>query len=252
MRNKSFVIIIIASFILSCVALWRASAGPSSQRLLESIMTELNEKPEVIAEVTIKGMRKIQEKMENTELERKQEKLKLKRAELENDDKAPFIGNPKGDIVITEFFDYHCGHCRRVDSVLEELIKKDPSVRVIFREYPIFGDATLAKAALAAHKQKRYKDFHASLMNADANLSEDALVGLARSLGLDGAQFVKDMNSPAVEQDLKANLKLGEALEVSGTPCFIVGGTIIPGAADISALEKTIAAERLKKARTAQ
>lgn len=248
MWNRSFAVIVVASFILSCIALWRSSVGPSSERLLESILSELNKKPEVIAEVTIQGMKKIQQKMENAELDRKQEKLKMKRAELENDTRPPSLGNPKADVVITQFFDYHCGYCRKVDPMIEEVLKKDPFIRVVFREYPIFGDATLSKAALAAHKQKRYKDFHSSLMNADANLSEDSLVGLARSLGLDGAKFVKDMNSKEVEGELKENLKIGEELEIAGTPCFIIGSTIIPGAIDVATFKKTIAAERLKKA----
>ncbi|MEI8320487.1 MAG: DsbA family protein [Alphaproteobacteria bacterium] len=247
MWNKSFIIIVLASFALSCVALWRASVGPSSERLMETILEEFNKKPEVIAEITVQGMRNLQQKAENADLVRKQKKIKEKQAELETNSVSPFIGNPNGDMVITQFFDYHCGYCRKVDPIIEELLKTDHSVRIVFKEYPIFGDATLAKAALAANKQKKYKEFHTSLMNAEANLSEDSLVGLARSLGMDGAKFVKDMNSPAIEKELKDNLALGESLEISGTPCFIIGGTLLPGAIDLETIKKTLASERLKK-----
>ena len=97
MWNKSFIIIVLASFALSCVALWRASVGPSSERLMETILEEFNKKPEVIAEITVQGMRNLQQKAENADLVRKQKKIKEKQAELETNSVSPFIGNPNGD-----------------------------------------------------------------------------------------------------------------------------------------------------------
>lgn len=247
MWNKSFVVVVFASFFLSCVALWRASVGPSAERLMDTILTEMNKKPEVIAKVTIEGMRTLQKNQEEKERQEKIKKIKEKKSELVDDRHAPFSGNPKGDVTVLVFFDYHCGFCRSAFPAIEQLIKRDQNVKVIFKEYPIFGDYTLSKAAMAAHKQGRYKDFYTIFMKSDGHFTQETIMDIARKLKMNVKQFVKDMNGKDVMSQIKANVRLGESLGISATPTFVFGENVIPGVIPIEDLEKEVRAERINK-----
>lgn len=247
MWNKSFVVIVFASFFLSCVALWRASVGPSAERLMDTILTEMNKKPEVVAKITIEGMRTLQKDQEEKERQEKIKKIKEKKSELTEDRQSPFSGNPKGDVTILVFFDYHCGFCRGAFATIEQLLKRDQNVKVIFKEYPIFGDYTLSKAAMAAHRQGKYKDFYTIFMKSDGHFTQETIMDIARKLKMNVKQFVKDMHSKDVTNQIKGNMRLGEGLGISATPTFVFGGNVIPGAIPLEDLEKEVRAERMHK-----
>ena len=247
MWNKSFVIIVFASFFLSCVALWRASVGPSAERLMDTILTEMNKKPEVVAKITIEGMRTLQKDQEEKEKKKKIQKIKARKSELMNDSISPFMGNPKGDVTILVFFDYHCGFCRSAFQPLEQLVERDKNVKVIFKEYPIFGDYTLSKAAVAAHKQGKYKDFYTIFMKSDGHFTQESVMDIARKLKMDVKRFAKDMNGQKIMSEIKGNMKLGQSLGISATPTFVFGQNIIPGAIPLADLEKEVRAERMQK-----
>ena len=106
------------------------------------------------------GMKVIQEKAEAAEQEKQKEVLKQKAEALNSDTTSPFAGNAKADVAVVYFFDYRCGYRRRGDPILDELIKTDPSLKIIYKEHPIFQDSLLASVALAAHQQGRYVDMH--------------------------------------------------------------------------------------------
>ncbi|MDC0348987.1 DsbA family protein [Alphaproteobacteria bacterium] len=247
MWNKSFIIIVFSSFFLACIALWRASVGPSAERMMESVLFEMNKKPEVIARITIEGMSKLQKKQEEEDRLGQIEKVRSKKQELLKDKKSPFSGNPEGDIVVLVFFDYHCGFCRTAHSTVEKLLAKDKNLKVIYKEYPIFGDLTLSRAALAAHKQGKYQDFHTILMKSDGTFTREALVDLARKLKLNVKKFNADMNSLSIENQVKANMTLGRSLDITATPTFVIGDTVIPGALPLEDFQKEIRKERVQK-----
>lgn len=171
----------------------------------------------------------------------------------------PMMGNPQGAITLVEFFDYQCPHCTLMYPVLENLIKNNSDVRIILKEFPIRGpDSELAaRAALAAQMQGKYDAFHGALMKAgQIQITADVLYTLAASAGLDVNKLKADMNSKTVSDQLAANLKLGQDLQLLGTPAFFIAksdikqgaspGSIgfIPGQVDLNQLQ-TI----LKKAR---
>lgn len=248
MWNKSFVIIVFASFFLSCVALWRASVGPSAERMMDSILMEMNKKPEVVAKVTIEGMRKLQKDQEEKEKTEKIAKIKSRKSELLDDYKSPFAGPRDADVTLLVFFDYHCGFCRSAYATVERLLKEDKNLRVIFKEYPIFGDLSLSKAALAAHKQGRYMDFYTIFMKSDGQFTQEGIVDIARKLKMNVKKFVRDMNSKEVLKQVQANMNLGRSLDISATPTFVFGQNVIPGAIPLDELKKEIRAERMQKA----
>lgn len=155
-------------------------------------------------------------------------------------------GNPKGDVTLVEFFDYRCPYCKQVEPSLEALLKEDRNLRIVYKEFPVLGPAsvTASRVALAARKQGKYEQFRRAMMAQKGQIDDEVVMRVAQSVGLDMGRLKTDMEAPEIEQILKSNLELAVALGVQGTPAFVVGDTMAPGAADIDALRKLIAAAR--------
>src|SRR3990167_1488843 len=164
----------------------------------------------------------------------------------------PMAENPNGNVTLVEFFDYQCGHCKNVASVIEDLVKKDSNLRVIFKELPIFGGDSqyAAKAALASMKQgaNKYYPFHSALLKATTPLSKDKVLAAAKSVGLNVEQLKKDIEDHAILQQIRDNFKLAQALQVAGTPTFVLGNKsftqfkFIPGETSQQNLQDAISA----------
>lgn len=139
----------------------------------------------------------------------------------------PTAGNPKGTITIVEFFDYQCPHCVSVSPTLNNAIKDNKNLRVIFKEFPIRGPLSeyASRAALAANMQGKYMEFHDALMTTKQPYTQEAILAAAKSVGLSVEQLQKDMQSKAVSDQLQANIKLAQDLKLLGTPAFFVGKT---------------------------
>ncbi len=155
-------------------------------------------------------------------------------------------GNPKGDATIVEFFDYRCPYCKEIEPRLDALLLEDRKLRIVYKEFPILGEASVfaSQAALAAKKQGKYVEFHRAMMAAKGAISDDTVLQVAASVGLDIAKLKKDMNAPEIDRIIKTNFALAQALHIDGTPGIIIGDTLEPGAVDIATLRKDIAAAR--------
>lgn len=158
-------------------------------------------------------------------------------------------GNPQGDVTVVEFFDYRCPYCRQALETVRELIKDDPQIRLVYKEYPILGPQSLiaAKIAVAARLDGRYEARHDALMQAPSPLSEDQALGIAGSLGFDRAALAEAMQAPEVERILQANHALARALGINGTPAFIIGQTLVPGVASLSDLKRLVTGLRAQR-----
>jgi protein-disulfide isomerase len=169
-----------------------------------------------------------------------------KRRELEADPASPVIGNRKGDVTLVEFFDYRCPYCKQVAPSLDALLGEDKQLRVVMKEFPILGkdSVTAARAALAAERQGKYAPFHLALMALKGPLGDEALYKAAAAVGLDVDRLKSDMALPEIEAQLRTNHALARALDIRGTPAFVIGGELIPGAVDIATLRRKIAAAR--------
>ncbi len=164
------------------------------------------------------------------------------------------MGNPKGNVTLVEFFDYQCVHCKKMAPVIEKLVKDNNNVRVIFREFPIFGKSSdlASRAALAAALQGKYKEMHTALLKQDQRLNEKLIMDTAKSIGLNVDKLKKDMDSEKVVAELKQTRMLADKLHLMGTPAFIIAGTpngqfsmeaetsFVPGAASQEALQDMI------------
>ncbi|MEQ8394622.1 DsbA family protein [Thalassobaculum sp.] len=167
---------------------------------------------------------------------------------LERSSGDPVLGNPNGDVTVVEFFDYQCGYCKTMMPPLMELVHGDGNIRLVLKEFPILGPASVvaARASLAANMQGKYEPFHVTLMGLRGRLSEGAIWQAASEAGLDLDRLKKDMEDPAVTAIIDANYKLAQALQIEGTPAFTVGRVVVPGAAP-----KEHLAALVKKAREA-
>lgn len=217
---------------------------PDQVRSIERIVREyLLRNPEVILDA-----------MENLEKKREAEArlgakaaIASRRDEILNDPDSPVGGNATGDVTIVEFFDYRCPYCKQVVAPLAQLLKDDAKLRFVYKELPILGPDSVvaARAALAARKQNKYHDMHRALMATRA-LDEASILKIAGEQGLDVARLKSDMASAEIQRMLDRNLQLARALNINGTPAFVVGDIVVPGAVDLPTLKSLVTEARKK------
>lgn len=142
--------------------------------------------------------------------------------ELFHNANDPTGGNANGTIAIVEFFDFRCGHCIRMFSVLQGLMKKNPNLKIIYKNYPVLGPESelAARAALAANIQGKYMIYQAMLFGSD--ISSSSVFAMAKEVGLDIPKLKNDMNSEQVERAINATSKLADNMGIGGTPAFII------------------------------
>ncbi|MFQ5467707.1 MAG: DsbA family protein, partial [Kiloniellaceae bacterium] len=198
--------------------------------------------------VLVTSLSSYQSKQRVAKAQRQQQAVLENRAALADDPDAPVLGNPEGDVVVVEFFDYNCPYCRRVASLLRTTVAEDGNVRLVMKEFPILGPQSViaARAALAAARQDKYEEFHFALMEGPGDLSETRLNRVALDLGMDLDLMRIDMNLPEINTMLRRNRELGTTLSIDGTPAFVIGDTLIPGAIDKATLKRLIAQARAK------
>ena len=144
----------------------------------------------------------------------------------------PGIFQKNADITIFEFFDYNCGYCKSVVKTIMETISEDKKINFVFVEFPILSQQsyTAALAALASQKQNLYNKFHLSLMNIKGAVDDKKIFETAKEIGLNIEQLKIDMNSSEISTQLKKNREIAKLLSLNGTPAFIIGDVIYPGA----------------------
>lgn len=163
-----------------------------------------------------------------------------------NNPADPVVGNVNGDVTVVEFFDYRCPYCKRVSDSLMTLLKDDPNIKLVFKEFPILGpeSTVAAKIALAAHRQGKYEQVHTAFMAHKGSFDQEALLDLAASVGADRAKLAADMQDPAIQGHLQANDSLAGALGITGTPGFLFGKQLVPGAISLDDMKKFVSAAR--------
>ncbi len=163
--------------------------------------------------------------------------------DLEKPFKGAWLGNPDGDVVVVEFFDYACGYCRRSVPDVEKLLATDPNVKVVFREFPILGPASLdaARVSLAAASSGKYQQVHAELFGG-RGLDDSTIQSARRKAGI---KLPKDL--APLDAELRNNNALARQIGITGTPAFIVGGKLISGAVGYDVLKRHVDEARARK-----
>lgn len=240
--KKCRLVVLLACFLMSCFS-WAAPNKNSNestftpaqeQEIQRIIKNYLIKNPEVLLDAS----KALQQK---EEAKAQQEALSAITANIKslfNNPKSPTAGNPNGSIQIIEFFDYQCGHCKAMAATIEDILKSNPNIKLIFKELPIFGGNSrfAAKAALASTAQGKYFAFHNALFNAESALNPTVIFNIAKSIGLDTDKLKQTMNKPWINRELRNNFLLAQELRLVGTPAFIISNKdhtkfrFIPGA----------------------
>ena len=211
---------------------------------IEKIVRDyLMRQPEVIYE----AIQELQKRQHAAEAARQQTSIVERADEIFRHPEDPIAGDPSGDVTVVEFFDYRCGYCRRMVGDLRTLVDTDAKLRFVFKELPVLGpdSITAAKAALAASKldHDKYYDFHIAMMQSK-DLTRDTVLNIAAATGYDRDAMAAEMDAAWVQARLDANQALAESLGINGTPSFVVGRTLIPGAVEIGRLAQLVQDER--------
>lgn len=162
-------------------------------------------------------------------------------------DKAdPVAGNPLGDATVVVFYDTRCPYCRRMTPVLDALTKSDPKLRLVYKDLPVLGPSSELESRflLAAQNQGGYFRLHDAVMQIGGTSTRDTLRELGDRVGLDGARLARDVDDPAIKARLQANRTMAQQLGIEGTPAFVIGTRLIPGAAELADLQQAVAEAR--------
>ncbi len=219
-----------------------AFSGAQREELKKMMREYLLENPEVISD----ALTELDSRAEKSKVAKRASVLASRRQEIYNPSEGTIIGNPRGDVTVVEFFDYNCGYCKSMFQAMAEILKEDPKLRLVLKEYPILGQpsVTASRAALAARKQGKYSEFHMALLGYKGSLSESVVLAVAQNVGLDVRKLQEDMKDPAITELLVKNHDLAEELGVEGTPQIIIGDNFLPGAVPKQELVAAIAKAR--------
>jgi protein-disulfide isomerase len=205
-------------------------SAPERARIETVIRDYILRNPEIIQEAALK--------LQSREVRKV---IAANRAAFEAPYKNAFAGNPRGDVTLVEFFDYACGYCRQSVAVIDRLLAEDKNLRVVYREFPVLGPdseaAARASLAAAAMSSAKYNAFHHALFAA----GRPEAATLAR---VAAAQRVSTTGTPEISTELNGNAQLAAAIGVRGTPAFIVGEEVFPGAVTYETLKQAIADAR--------
>lgn len=164
------------------------------------------------------------------------------------------VGNRDGDVNFVEFFDYNCGYCKKAMTDMLDLMKADPKLRVVLKEFPVLGPGSVeaAQVAVAVRMQdptgKKYLDFHQKLLNGRGQADKARALAAAKDAGLDMAKLEKDLTSPEIRATLEENFKIAEDMGLNGTPSYVIGKDVVVGAVGVEGLSKKISEARCGKA----
>ena len=213
-----------------------APADPTS--IDNAIEQYIRAHPEVIEQ----SLQALEAKREAEEKARVKQAISTRQNELLNDPSSPTSGNPNVDVTVVEFFDYRCGYCKRAAGAVTQLQKEDPRVRIVYKDLPILGEASelAAKAALASRAQGKHQAFHEALLASKAEMTKEEVLHIAGEVGLDTKRLEADMANPEWQTVIDRNRALAKDLGISGTPGFIVGTELVPGALDLNGLKDLI------------
>jgi len=217
----------------------KAEISPEQKTEIEALMQEyiLNN-----GQLLIESVNKFQMEQEAEANKAADAKAKDLIAAIQADKNLAETGNPKGDVMVVEFFDYNCGYCKKALEEIQQLRQDDKNVRIVFYDMPILGPESVeaARWSLAAKKQGKYFDYHALLMNHAGTKDEAVYKKLAEQVGMDAKKLAADKASPEIEEKIKNNIAMAQGLGVQGTPGFLVNERIFRGYIPYDVLKNTV------------
>ncbi len=206
--------------------------------------------PEVLEE----AMAELSKRQAVAEAEKHEASVASNAEAIFNSPRGVTLGNKDGDVTFVEFFDYNCGYCKRAMADMLNLIKTDPKLKVVLKEFPVLSEGSVeaAKVAVAVRMQdasgKKYLDFHQRLLGGRGPADKARAMAAAKDAGLDTARIEKDLASPEVRATIEENFKLAEAMGMNGTPSYVIGKQVVIGAVGLDSLKEKVGIARCGKA----
>ena len=240
---------IMLAFGFSASASAQSFSAPQRAEIEGIIKDYLLKHPEVLEEV----MKELEKRQTVAEAEKAQKVITDNANILFDSPRQVTLGNPKGDVTLVEFFDYNCGYCKRALSDMLDLLKSDPNLRIVLRDFPVLGEGSVqaAQVAIALKMQekdsKKYLDFHQKLLTGRGQADKAKAMAVAKEVGADMARLEKDMGSPEVKAMMEETFKLAEPLGLNGTPSYVVGKNVVIGAVGVAELKSKINTARCGK-----
>jgi protein-disulfide isomerase len=217
---------------------------------IEKIIREyLIAHPEVLQD----AMAELEKKQAADEATKNQAAIKDNSETIFNSPRQVVTGNPQGDVTFVEFFDYNCGYCKRAMDDMFSLLKNDPKLKVVLKEFPVLGPGSVeaARVAVAVRMQdktgKKYIEFHQKLLGGRGQADKARALAVAKDIGLDMGRLDKDLASAEVKATLQESFKLAEALGLNGTPSYVIGDNVVVGAVGLDALKEKVNTSRCGK-----
>ncbi|MDE2577814.1 MAG: thioredoxin domain-containing protein [Hyphomicrobiales bacterium] len=210
---------------------------------IEGIVRDyLVQHPEVVKDALVE----LQKREKADEASQRQKIIDSNAAALFDSKHQAVIGNPKGGVTIVEFFDYNCGYCKRSLGDVGKLVKENPNLRVILKDFPVLGPDSMEAAQVAEALQKqftgdKYWEFHQKLLSQRGRVGKTQALAAARELGADMARLDKDMTAPDARDGIVENMKVADQLSINGTPTWIMGKDVVVGAVGHDELREKIA-----------
>lgn len=226
-RSLRSVLFATACLVLPAVASAQSFDAAQRKEIGEVVRQYLLENPELLLEVS----KELENRQQLAETEKRRESLTSNAEALFRSSDDLVAGNPKGDVTMVEFFDYNCGWCKKGLPEVLSLVESDKNLRVVMKEFPIFGGDSdyAAMAALASKAQGKYWEFHVAMLSHEGKLTSANVDEIAAAQGLDVEKMKADMKSPEIAAILARNQKLATDLAITGTPAFVIDSTVVPG-----------------------
>jgi protein-disulfide isomerase len=206
--------------------------------------------PEVLEEVSAE----LSKRQAAAEAEKHQTTISENAEAIFNSPRGVTLGNKDGDVSFVEFFDYNCGYCKHAMGDMLDLMKSDPKLKVVLKEFPVLGPGSVeaAQVAVAVRMQdpggKKYLDFHQKLLGGKGQADKARALAAAKDAGLDMTRLEKDIASPEVRATIEENFKLAEAMGMNGTPSYVIGKQVVVGAIGLDGLKEKVGIARCGKA----
>jgi protein-disulfide isomerase len=225
--------------------------SPAQRSDIERIVHEyLVNHPEVLQE----AMAALEKRQQAADAEKHKAVIKQHAEALFSSPDQVTLGNPNGNVTFVEFFDYNCGYCKRAMLDMLTLMKTDPKLKVVLKEFPVLGQGSVeaARVAIAVRMQdksgKKYLEFHQKLLGGRGQADNARALAVAREIGMDMSRLEKDLKSPDIDRSLRQDFKLAEALGLNGTPSYVIGDSVVVGAIGLQGLQEKINTARCGKA----
>ena len=222
-----------------------ASFGSTDKASVEQIVRDvIANEPRLILD----SVQKFQEQQRNVAMKGASDALKdpALRAQIFNDEHTAFVGPSDAKKVVVEYYDYNCPACKAQFKSIDELVQKNKDVKVLLKEYPIFGPSSEmnSKIGLAVWKfnPNKYMDFHRKMLTHEGRVDEKAALGFVTALGLDVKKIQVFAASPEADALLKETRAQGEKLSIQGTPTLVIGNEIVPHALSYEEITRRLSA----------